>query len=154
VAFSPDGKMLASTSEYGAVILWDVASRTPLGEPLKRHRADVLSVAFSPDGKTLASASQDRIVVLWDVASRKPLGEPLMGHEGGVPSVAFSPDGRTLASGSFDKTVILWDVDVASWLRRACAIANRNLTHREWAQYVGEDVPYTAPCPELPVPTD
>ena len=50
--------------------------------------------------------------------------------------------------------MILWDVDVASWLHRACAIANRNLTHKEWAQYVGEDVPYQAPCPELPVPKD
>ena len=59
-----------------------------------------------------------------------------------------------LASASGDKTVILWDVDVASWLRKACAIANRNLTHKEWAQYVGEDVPYQAPCPELPVPED
>ena len=73
VAFSPDGKTLASASLDQTVILWDVASRKPLAEPLKGHQGQVLSVAFSPDGKTLASASADQTVILWDVASRKSL---------------------------------------------------------------------------------
>ena len=64
------------------MILWDVAARKPLGEPLTGHEAAVSSVAFSPDGKTLASASADETVILWDVAARKPLGEPLAGHKG------------------------------------------------------------------------
>ena len=66
VAFSPDGKTLASASGDQSVILWEVASRQAIGEPLKGHSAQVMSVAFSPDGKTLASASADKTVMLWD----------------------------------------------------------------------------------------
>ena len=67
VAFSPDGKTLASGSDDNDIILWDVARRQPLGEPLKGHQRDVTSVAFSPDGQTLASGSQDKTVRLWDI---------------------------------------------------------------------------------------
>jgi hypothetical protein len=69
VAFSLDGKTLASGSYDGTVRLWDVASRTAL-ETLQGHTDVVQSVAFSPDGRTLASGSSDGTVRLWDVASR------------------------------------------------------------------------------------
>ena len=69
MAFSPDGKTLASGSAAHTVRLWDVATGRPKGSPLTGHTDSVISVAFSPDGKTLASGSFDNTIRLWDVAN-------------------------------------------------------------------------------------
>ena len=110
VAFSPDGKTLASASVDQTIILWDVATRQQIGAPLRGHTDSVSSVVFSPDGKTLASADADKTIILWDVTTQQQIGAPLRGHSGAINSLAFSPDGKTLASGSWDRTIVLWDV--------------------------------------------
>src|SRR5436190_1680797 len=110
VAYSPDGKTLASADADGTVRLWDVATHRTVGEPLAMGNVVVAAVAFSPDGKTLASASSDGTLRLWNVRSHQQLGRTFAGHVGPALAVAFSPNGKTLASAGFDKTVRLWSV--------------------------------------------
>ncbi|MDX6613966.1 MAG: hypothetical protein QOD75_3152 [Blastocatellia bacterium] len=112
VAFSPDGKTLASGNTDGTIQLWEVASGREL-RTLNAHSGGVTSVAFSPDGKTLASGGRDNAVRLWDVARRLEL-RSFTGHTSWVWSVSFRKDGKTLASGSADGTARLWNLESGS----------------------------------------
>jgi WD40 repeat protein len=110
VAFSKDGRRIASASGDRTIRIWDVIT----GEEalvLRGHTEGVNSVAFSPDGDFLASGSYDKTVRVWDAATGKQL-QSCAGHRGIVRSVCFSPDGTKLASASDDKddkTVRVWD---------------------------------------------
>ena len=100
VAFSPDGRALASGSRDGTVIVWDVADPA---HPSLRHRLEgnagaVWAVAYSPDGKTIASGNDDGTVKLWDPATGRERCT-LVGHTAKVGTLAFSPDGSVLATG-------------------------------------------------------
>ena len=116
VAFSPDGRMLATGSGDQTVKLWDTAGGNELRSS-RGHSAPITSVAFSPDGRVLASGggqlggdgvNANNAIKLWDVASGAAL-RTLIGHSAWVTAVAFSRDGKLLASASGDRTVKLWD---------------------------------------------
>jgi WD40 repeat protein len=106
VAYSPDGKQLATGRADGTVQVWDASGaqrRVWTGD-----RYPILSVAFSPDGKRLAAASGNKKATVWELDSEKHV--VLTGHTLGLYSVAFRPDGKVVATASEDRTTRLWDV--------------------------------------------
>jgi len=116
VAFSPDGKILASASGAldGQVRLFDIATQRPVENSLQQHGTPIVTeVAFSPDGKLLASADASGSISLWlwDVASRMLVREhPKADSPSAVLRVVFSPDGKNLALSYADGKVQLWEV--------------------------------------------
>jgi WD40 repeat protein len=107
VAFSPDGKQVASSLWDMTIKLWD-ATTGDCQKILAGHSSQVTAVAFSPDGKQIASSSDDKTIKLWDAITGN-CQKTMAGHSSQVTAVTFSPDGKQIASGSDDGTTKLWD---------------------------------------------
>jgi WD40 repeat protein len=109
LAFSSDGRQLASAGEDGTLVIWDLATRQPLFK-LAGPKVAVSALAFSADGHRLVAAGRTQATLtLWDLQRRAVEGT-LEGHTSTVWSLAFSPDGGRLASAGTDRSILLWDV--------------------------------------------
>jgi len=106
LAFSADGRLIATGDTLGVATVWDARTYRPLRH-LSGMKPTVWSVAFNPAGTRLATGSQDRMARIWNPATGEEL-LVLRGHTGSVISLAWSPDGNTLASGSYDEFIRIW----------------------------------------------
>lgn len=159
---SPDNRWLAGHSAPAGVLgigadnttlwVWDLSTGDSQERPLATGLGRVSSMVWSPDAGTLATlafswSGNASSVTLWDVASGKLVGKlPAKQAE----RIVFSPGGKTLAT-TGKKGTEFWDVDLASWTTKACRVANRNLTEKEWQQHF-HDIPYRKTCPNCPAP--
>jgi WD40 repeat protein len=106
IAFSPDGKLIASAGQDQRARLWDATTGKEVRR-LEGHTGEVCAVAFSPDGKRLLTGAEDGTVRLWGVGTGEELCQ-LSGHTHRVWAIACSADGRHALSSSFDRTLRLW----------------------------------------------
>ncbi len=158
MAFSPDGRRLATGTTAGVLQQWSVATHEAVGPALEDHAGPIGGVAYSPDGTTLVATtlgfSRSR---LWQADTGAAIGEELIGgrtpftfstfelthYQGSRP--AFRPDGGAVAIPAFDGTIAVWDLDPGRWLDAACSLVARDLTTAEWEQYLG-GLAYRSTC--------
>ncbi len=107
VAWSPDGKLLASASDDTYVQVFEAATGKRRAI-YKGHTKEVATVAWSPNGRLMASAGQDGTVHIWEATTGKKV-LVYKGHSGRVNSVSWSMDGQAIVSGGEDKTVQVWN---------------------------------------------
>ncbi|HEU4354033.1 MAG TPA: BTAD domain-containing putative transcriptional regulator [Actinomycetota bacterium] len=143
IAFSPDGRLLASGGWDGIAHVWDVRTGKLVRE-LNLGLAGAFSLDFSPDGRILAVGGWSPVASLWDVATGAQIGPTLTAGDGRA-SIDLSPDGRWLLLTHADGRGALYDVDPGSWVQRACALANRTLTVEEWEEFL-PGRPYDPAC--------
>jgi WD40 repeat protein len=160
IAFSPNGNYIISGSVDKTARVWEVATGNEIAR--MNHDSWVYYVAFSPDGRYVASGDVDGTSRVWESDTGKEIAR--MSYAGPVFSVAFSPDGKYVVStgcyqffpGSnvgycMTGIVQTWMYHPEDLIADACSRVTRNLTRAEWAQYIGDVLPYQAVCPNLPI---
>jgi WD40 repeat protein len=131
LAFSPNGKILATADADGKVQFWNATHRALVGGIdgilINGETGFGIAIAFSPDGKFLATVGEDGTARLWTTASGAAVGAPLDGGPGSGTAVAFSADGKSLVTTGGDGSARLWNLDTRSRIHLPLAIDGGSL---------------------------
>lgn len=146
IVFSPDGRYIVSGSSDGTARVWSVNNFKEIAR--MKHNGSVNTAMFSPDGKYVLSGSADGEVRVWEITTELEIASVTHNYE--ITSVAFSPNGKYVVSRSVDGIVRVWYWQIDNLVTEVCKRLPRNLTHEEWAQYIGNES-YKATCPNLPI---
>ncbi len=136
LAFGPKG-VLAEGTLGGTVELWNAINGKRAAQPLLADTVSITSVAFDATGRRFATAgSGDGTVKLWFTAGLQQDGPRLATDAGATSAAAFEPGGQGLIVVDDHGGAFSWPTSLNAWEHDACAVAGRNLTRAEWAQYV------------------
>ncbi len=145
VAFTPDGRLLATGGGTGLVKFWDASTGERAGRSILASAGWVLSIHFDPTGTLMVTGGSDGTTRLWDVRRRAALGAPMPGIEENAVGAEFVRGDQEVVSVYDGGKAFLYDLRATSWNQRACSVAGRALTRDEWAQYL-PDRPYRPSC--------
>jgi WD40 repeat protein len=152
LAYSLDGKSLASGTLDGRILLWDASASDASGVPFIGEEIEAITaLAYSPDGTMLASGNQRGSLALWDIASRQQTGRTIRAGGRPLSGLLFSGDGFGLISAALDGGIQRWDLDPQSWIERLCSLAGPNLTLEEHQLLLSAGI-HDPTCPGLTQP--
>lgn len=146
MCFDARGTKLASASSDGTIRLWDAKTGSQKGLSV-RTIAGVQYVSCTSDFAMMA-ATGGRAVGLFDTARQIRIGEELQGVNDFINSLSMSSDGQVV-SALTEHPVLVWNLKSKDLAGRACEIVNRNMTKREWQQFVNDIVPCQVVCPKI-----
>lgn len=148
LTISHDQRLLAVGREKGDIILINL-EENEIERVISGHQSAVTDVGFNNTDSLFLSASRDGTTKIWNTYNSRKLPIILDDHDDWVFTATFTPDGNQVVTGSKDKHIRVWTLDYQLLADRICTLISRNLTQKEWNEYIGNDIAYNKTCPSM-----